>query len=333
MNTRAFTALFSVSVTSAFTSGSVKPHAFLPSRALALTALANARGTSAAARPLPTSSFPPTPAFPRAGQLTRGMASAATEGCDACVDIEESVGFKRPDMNNEYKHFGIKTYDAHVLVITTTPASEWPSDAFSTGGVCKVLDGAIKAAKASISSTLKVTVCEAVAGDEEGDVLFFPPASAGGGARRYKLAARDEAAATDFATKVLGFGDLDGVPNQALGPQAFVCAHAQRDGRCGHCGPVLLGGLREAVGSSAQVRAVSHVGGHAYAGNVILWAGKSLDWYGYVCPTHVPALAEVLKGNAVDTSEGGALPATLLRGRMGQKSAPPLDWDGPAWGV
>ena len=66
MNTRAFTALLSVSVTSAFTSVSVRPQFLLPSRALSLTARANSRGTSAAARQLlPTSSFPPAPAFPR----------------------------------------------------------------------------------------------------------------------------------------------------------------------------------------------------------------------------------------------------------------------------
>jgi hypothetical protein len=74
--------------------------------------------------------------FRSQGLAARTMAGAAG-GCDPCADIEETVGFKRPDMFQEYKHFAIKPYDGHLMVISDTTAAEWPSDAFSIGGTAR----------------------------------------------------------------------------------------------------------------------------------------------------------------------------------------------------
>jgi hypothetical protein len=111
------------------------------------------------------------------------------------------------------------------------------------------------------------------------------------------------------------------------GAHVFVCAHARRDKRCGVCGPALVDALRAeaaaaaaAPASSAPVPPVavypcSHVGGHAYAGNVLVFdraAGVPRgNWFGYVTPDDVPSLLKAYIG-------GGAPPdARLWRGAMG----------------
>ena len=67
-----------------------------------------------------------------------------------------------------------------------------------------------------------------------------------------------------------------GVPEAFTGSHVFVCVHASRDRRCGVCGPALvqkldeeveLRGLKERV----FVSACSHIGGHKYAGNLIIY--------------------------------------------------------------
>ena len=85
------------------------------------------------------------------------------------------------------------------------------------------------------------------------------------------------------------------------GAYAFVCAHARRDKRCGVCGPPLIAALRDAAaqrGVPLAVRACSHVGGHAYAGNVLVFdrAGgvPRGTWLGYVAPKDVPSIVEDL---------------------------------------
>lgn len=60
------------------------------------------------------------------------------------------------------------------------------------------------------------------------------------------------------------------------GCHVFVCAHASRDARCGSCGPPLVLAFQAVVQAkglekTVHVRACSHVGGHAFAGNVIIY--------------------------------------------------------------
>ena len=89
------------------------------------------------------------------------------------------------------------------------------------------------------------------------------------------------------------------------GAYAFVCAHARRDKRCGVCGPPLIAALRDAAAKRAAplaVRACSHVGGHAYAGNVLVFdraAGVPRGtWLGYVAPEDVPSIVDDLVGRS-----------------------------------
>jgi (2Fe-2S) ferredoxin len=114
-------------------------------------------------------------------------------------------------------------------------------------------------------------------------------------------------------------------------PTILICGHGGRDARCGIMAPVLEDEFRRvlrargfASGSSAvdrpdhaNVGLISHVGGHKYAGNVIVYvppgmasnplAGMGI-WYGLVEPKHVQGIVEetVLGGRVVvDRFRGG----------------------------
>jgi hypothetical protein len=116
----------------------------------------------------------------------------------------------------------------------------------------------------------------------------------------------------------------------------FICGHNQRDTRCGIMGPLLEGEFAEKLqgtirytlalltwplGESIhnhQVGLISHVGGHAFAGNVIIYipvhgqfrnhplAGKGV-WYGRVEPRHVQGIVQ-------QTIQKGVVIEELLRG-------------------
>lgn len=130
-------------------------------------------------------------------------------------------------------------------------------------------------------------------------------------------------------------------------PTILICGHNSRDVRCGVLGPLLRAEFNAYIGgptrlpaddeSSTEVRfkglqtvrsismfrvaLASHIGGHAFAGNVIIYlpkkfqlangklsplAGKGI-WYGRVEPKHVWGIME-------ETVQQGRVIKELLRG-------------------
>jgi (2Fe-2S) ferredoxin len=121
-------------------------------------------------------------------------------------------------------------------------------------------------------------------------------------------------------------------------PIILICSHGTRDARCGVLGPLLAAEFRrqlaqagivptdeashESGSAVASVGMVSHVGGHKWAGNVIVYlppegvgmgknalAGKGV-WYGRVEPRHVEGIVR-------ETVLGGKLIEELSRGVRG----------------
>lgn len=119
-------------------------------------------------------------------------------------------------------------------------------------------------------------------------------------------------------------------------PVILICGHGGRDMRCGIMAPVLESEFARALGdrgfstkhsgdnedvvdreNHAHIGLISHVGGHKYAGNVIIYippgmtsnplAGKGI-WYGRIEPRHVEGIVQetVLAGRVVtDHFRGG----------------------------
>lgn len=113
-------------------------------------------------------------------------------------------------------------------------------------------------------------------------------------------------------------------------PTVLICGHGGRDMRCGIMAPVLESEFQRVLQSSgftfassdlldgprhANLGLISHVGGHKYAGNVIVYippqmtlgeaphplAGKGI-WYGRVEPKHVQGIVnETILGGRVIT--------------------------------
>ena len=122
----------------------------------------------------------------------------------------------------------------------------------------------------------------------------------------------------------------------------LVCGHGGRDNRCGTLGPIIQSEFEDKLGRqnvpvlvkppaqkaepvnpdvdgyqpSARIGLISHIGGHKWAGNVIIYippswkshplAGKGI-WYGRVEPGSVEGIVE-------KTVMGGKVIAELFRG-------------------
>ncbi|RNF23959.1 sucraseferredoxin-like family protein [Trypanosoma conorhini] len=104
----------------------------------------------------------------------------------------------------------------------------------------------------------------------------------------------------------------------------FVCSHRSRDHRCGYCGAVLVELLRQSIKAkrgeheSIHVYPCSHVGGHVYAGNVLLYSKHGGVCFGCFTPAQVEAFVNFLLGGATE------IPASLerrIRGRIGYTKA------------
>jgi len=94
---------------------------------------------------------------------------------------------------------------------------------------------------------------------------------------------------------------------------ALVCTHGTRDKRCGRMGPLVLDKLNEVCEAKAipdaeiTVRASSHLGGHKYAGVVVVYPEG--DWYGFITNRNVEELVDAYRqGHRLDPNfRGNAL--------------------------
>ena len=134
----------------------------------------------------------------------------------------------------------------------------------------------------------------------------------------------------------------------------LICGHGGRDKRCGVMGPLLAAEFKRSLVDAgitvtddtnssssfmedspysdqnllARVALVSHIGGHKWAGNVILYfapafytenglsplAGKGI-WYGRVEPRHVQGIIQ-------ETVRGGKIIRDLYRGGVAHETSP-----------
>lgn len=241
-------------------------------------------------------------------EKTENVSTTATEDADA------NYGFNRSEMYKSNLAGTVGPYDRHVFLCFKNPDAWLPH--VEEDDLPKLVSTALKTRKDDITVKTKVTICEGGEGTEfeNGDVLIFPDMI------KYKdLKASD---VDGFVDDVLVSGKpwASGVQEVLTGSHVFVCAHGSRDKRCGVCGPVLIEKLKDGIESRGLkdkvfVSACSHVGGHKYAGNLIIYSpnseGKTMGhWYGYVTPEDVP---EILDQHI----EKGIVIERIWRGQMG----------------
>lgn len=117
-------------------------------------------------------------------------------------------------------------------------------------------------------------------------------------------------------------------------PTILICGHGGRDVRCGILGPILQSAFRSELARrniSADVGLISHIGGHKYAGNVIIYVPPSMQenalrgsgiWYGRLGPESVEGVVEetLVKGRViVELLRGGVVQGGGNVGRMVEK--------------
>lgn len=158
---------------------------------------------------------------------------------------------------------------------------------------------------------------------------------------------------------VLAAGNI--AQRKVRAPTILICGHMSRDSRCGFLGPVLEAEFKKHLQMRLKklqgipcdapdvdprtishpfymnISMCSHVGGHAFAGNVIIHfpaeflpvedgvlyplAGKSI-WYGRVEPRHVGGIVD-------ETVVGGKIIEDLLRGVNSFPDSTPVERVGP----
>ncbi len=197
----------------------------------------------------------------------------------------------------------VKLYGRHLFVCTG--AADWPAHIEEDGGFSQALNQAIQTQ--TLAVPVKLTACDAPSLGPGVDLLVFPD-----GIRYLGLSEADFPALIDdhlLANRISRRLRWEPAPGLFI----FVCTHAARDARCGECGPPLLQSLAEELSGRGLEAAVhlhrsSHVGGHKYAGNVLIYPPG--DWYGYVTAADAPRLVQ-------GALLGSHILADLWRGRMG----------------
>eukprot|EP00996_Jenningsia_fusiforme_P002034 NODE_2880_length_1098_cov_21.104862_g2641_i0.p1 GENE.NODE_2880_length_1098_cov_21.104862_g2641_i0~~NODE_2880_length_1098_cov_21.104862_g2641_i0.p1 ORF type:complete len:281 (+),score=60.48 NODE_2880_length_1098_cov_21.104862_g2641_i0:85-927(+) len=258
-----------------------------------------------------------------------GLNIFSTKSADTEVGLPEiedldpcACGFDRPLKDEREKLAGSKEpFTTHLLLSSPLPAHEWPDHAEESSPQLSAFAKELKSRKKELPGV--ILTFYTTAGTEENtpddgtsDLLWFPARKRISGitAENVKLVLDSIAAgSTSILEGKLPVSDLEG-------SYIFVCAHKQRDSRCGYCGAVLTQQLLAELAlhppaAPVTVRKVSHVGGHVYAGNVLVYGMRHCDWYGLVRKEDIPQLIEL----ATDVSDGGAggwIPR-LWRARLG----------------
>lgn len=230
-------------------------------------------------------------------------------------DVE--FGFFRPDFRQNPVVGTVQHHDRHVFLCYKNPRN-WPPriEAAEFDRLPRLLSASLAARKGDLNKETRLTICEGRDGTEtsNGDVLIFPDMI------RYRRLTHFDV--DTFVEEVLIKGGewLPGYPEKLKGCYIFICCHGSRDRRCGVCGPPLVTRFKEEVElhglqGKVSISPCSHVGGHKYAGNVIIFRPSvngevTGHWYGYVTPDDVPSLLEqhIMKGEIVEW---------LWRGQMG----------------
>ncbi|KAF4746581.1 hypothetical protein FOZ63_010714 [Perkinsus olseni] len=221
------------------------------------------------------------------------LTSSSPETSDPKVDFAppcppncKCCGFERPEMNTEPVIGSLKKLAGHAFIIYGRH-TDWASDVAATDGRLKDI---VSTLRKTLPKNFPVLVAEGISGeDKQGDVLLFPQG----------LRVR----AGEDREKVKNQGDSGNavithpraVPLAHESRHAFICGHSGRDRRCGICGPELAAKILAFGDPRTHVRLCSHVGGHKFAGNVIVYdmtVADTGDWYGYVTPGNVKRMLD-----------------------------------------
>mmetsp|Transcript_24831 Transcript_24831/g.42036 ORF Transcript_24831/g.42036 Transcript_24831/m.42036 type:complete len:277 (+) Transcript_24831:18-848(+) len=199
--------------------------------------------------------------------------------------------------------------DRHLILCGMASDTDWPKKIEKEqGSFASALSSALAGANTSSTSlSIKMTACnEPNSRAEYCDIIVYPEML------RFCVPLHDPSCITSFAEfvslpclsstlpRAVTLSPLP-LPGDTL---LLVCTHGNRDKRCGRAGPIVLAALKEELeargvpDSVVAVRATSHIGGHRYAGTLIVYPQG--QWYGFMTKKTVkPLLDQVLAGGVL----------------------------------
>ena len=313
----------------------------------------------------PSSSSPSPDTAPTTATATAtapAIGPSSSDDCDTCQS-PCTVRFPYPDhlkIDQGDMRGSVKRHRRHILVAQGRPHSRWPEEVTDQrDAFVALLSQLVRDSESRIGYTVRVseTDCQPLSEHDEDradlyvfpDMLHFPAVSRqslpqwvegllvhdrgamhfqqphAAAAERVRLAERAAAVYADEAEHSEWQPDVDFECRPVSGCALLICAHKQRDKRCGVTGPILAKQIgheseerRQAEEREADMRAqqrirdslpplaaapqssmsllpvhtmlISHIGGHKFAGNVIAYPAGV--WYGRVTPHHVRLLLD-----------------------------------------
>ncbi len=196
----------------------------------------------------------------------------------------------------------VKPYHRHFLACTGRTG--WPARIEEAGGLLGRMASDVRALRGTDLEP-KLTATDAPSSGAGLDLIVYPEAV------RYPAvdAGRWETILAEHARAGRVAEDVS--HEAAPARMVLVCVHAERDERCGRCGPPVLAAFRAELDrrglADVALHATSHVGGHKYAGNVLVYPEG--EWYGHVGPAEVPRIVErhLIEGIVVEELHRGSM--------------------------
>ena len=179
----------------------------------------------------------------------------------------------------------VKPYDRHWVGYLNSP---WPSDIKNS--TVKSIPNLLKYFKSLPNkSILSVTASHQI---NENEFLIFPDFK--------KIMVDSELELETIVNNYYSKSDSQNVCDLVGMAYILVCTHSERDLRCGSLGPLIIDAFQEIIKSKGLmdkvfVFGISHVGGHKFAGNCIVYHSNPIlsgHWYGRVNPENATQLFE-----------------------------------------
>ncbi|KAF2074128.1 hypothetical protein CYY_004570 [Polysphondylium violaceum] len=234
-------------------------------------------------------------------------------------DLDSKCGFCRPEMVDKKSPVAnsIHEYKRHFFICTGIAYDQWPSKAYSATEALEKFSQSVKKFEKNERAPALFNGTDMPSTNADSfDLIVFP--------ENVKFVGLTNQTVEDVLTY---FQENDGIGSnfpahikvETLSSKyLFVCAHKQKDERCGYCGPILMDDLRKEISkrnldNDIKVYGSTHVGGHKFAGNVLVFPEG--HWYGYVTPNDVNQI--------IDSTLNGDIIQNLYRGGMGKKIEKP----------
>ena len=262
----------------------------------------------------------PVPPFPEA--------DVDCENCDDCdFDTYEPAVLKTIDFDVDL-YGNVKPFEAHLCV--STGKSDWRHTIEEeTGSGAARVQAAIEQHLDDLEGRHRLVVTNTSEEPEDSSAVadLSDVTILSGSWSRFRGVRADQ---MSELVKRFVIGDETGSVPQTLTPEVLphrayvlICSHNRRDARCGKTAPLLRDAFEQVLrerelfydpdeGTTegmVRVEYCSHIGGHKFAGNVLVYRRYEHSgvhkvesvWYGRVMPKHAPLIVDhtIIKGEVL----------------------------------